>query len=147
MDITGEILIEGNASGTVLRLDAPISFWGGVDPETSAICLAGHPQEGERIAGTILVIEQLIGSSSSSAVMLELLYRGIGPAALILGGRDAILPIGALVAGQMDWTTCPVLLVNDPPFQSGEVVQIKNGCQIQKATGMGQVNLAVCLTL
>jgi len=127
MEVTGEALIGGTASGTVLRLDAPISFWGGVDPETSAICLAGHPQEGERLAGTILVIEHLIGSSSSSAVMLELLYRGIGPAALILGGRDAILPIGALVAGQMNWPTCPVVLVKAPPFQTGENLRIEDG--------------------
>jgi len=119
-----EALIEGTATGTVLHLDAPISFWGGVDPETSAICLAGHPQEGQRIAGTILVIDRLIGSSSSSAVMLELLYRGIGPAALILGGRDAILPIGALVAQQMDWTPCPVLLLENPPFQTGDRLRL-----------------------
>ena len=122
-----ETLIEGNAEGTVLRLDAPISFWGGVDPQTSAICLAGHPQEGQRIAGTILVIERLIGSSSSSAVMLELLYRGIGPVALILGGRDAILPIGSLVAGQMSWTPCPVLLLAHPEFQTGDRLRLDGG--------------------
>ena len=127
MGIAGEILIGGDATGTVLRLNAPISFWGGVDPKTSAICLAGHPQEGVRIAGTVLMIERLIGSSSSSAVMLELLYQKIGPAALILSGRDAILPIGSLVAGQMGWSPCPVLLIESPPFQTGEAVRIASG--------------------
>ena len=127
MKCQGEALIDGTASGTVLRLDAPISFWGGVDPATSEICLAGHPQAGVRIAGTVLVIEQLVGSSSSSAVMLELLYRGIGPAALILGGRDAILPIGSLVAGQMGWTACPVVVMDTPPFQTGDVVRVEDG--------------------
>ena len=123
----GTALTGGTASGTVLRLDAPISFWGGVDPTTSAICLAGHPQAGVRIAGTVLVIERLVGSSSSSAVMLELLYRGIGPAALIIGGRDAILPIGSLVAGQMGWTACPVIVMDAPPFQTGDVVRVEDG--------------------
>ena len=127
MSWQAEQLIEGTAEGTVLRLDDPISFWGGVDPETSAICLAGHPQESQRIAGTILVIERLIGSSSSSAVMLELLYRGIGPTALILGNRDAILPIGSLVAQQMGWRFCPVLLLDTPPFQTGEVLRLDEG--------------------
>ena len=122
-----ETLIDGTAEGTVLRLDAPISFWGGVDPQTSKICLAGHPQQGQPIAGTILVIERLIGSSSSSAVMLELLYRGIGPAALVLGGRDAILPIGSLVAGQMGWTPCPVFLLENPPFQTGDRLRMNDG--------------------
>jgi len=127
MEITGEALISGKASGAVLRLDAPISFWGGVDPETSAICLAGHPQEAVRIAGTVLMIDRLIGSSSSSAVMLELLFRGIGPAALVLGGRDAILPIGALVAGQMGWTACPVVVAEDVPFRTGDMVRVDGG--------------------
>lgn len=121
-----EALIDGTASGTALRLDAPISFWGGIDPATSAICLAEHPQAGQRIAQTILVIDRLIGSSSSSAVMLELLYRGIGPAALILGGRDAILPIGSLVAEQMGWTPCPVVLLPEPPFQTGDLLRVDN---------------------
>jgi len=127
MSWQAETLIDGNATGTVLRLDAPISFWGGVDPATSAICLAGHPQEGQRIAGTILVIDRLIGSSSSSAVMLELLYRGIGPTALILGGRDAILPIGSLVAEQMGWTPCPLLLLDAPPFKTGDILRLDGG--------------------
>lgn len=125
MDVTCTPLIEGDAQGRVLRLDAPISFWGGVDPETSEICLAGHPQHGQRIAGTMLVIERLIGSSSSSAVMLELLYRGLAPKALILGQADAILPIGALVAGQMGWTACPVVVIAQPlRLQTGDQINL-----------------------
>ncbi len=125
MSWQGEALIEGAAAGPALRLDAPLSFWGGVDPASGEICLAGHPQLGERITGTVLVIERLVGSSSSSAVMLELLYRSIGPAALILGTRDAILPIGSLVAQQMGWTPCPVILLKDPPFATGDMVRVE----------------------
>ncbi len=116
----GEILLSGEAEGTVLRLDAPISFWGGIDPATGVVTLAGHPQRGKSVAGTILVIPRLIGSSSSSAVMLELCYSGLAPAALILGGRDAILPVGAVVAQQMGWPTVPVVVLPDPPFRTGD---------------------------
>lgn len=119
-----DILVAGEAGGTVLRLDAPISFWGGIDPSTATVTLAGHPQRGESIAGTILVIPRLIGSSSSSAVMLELCYEGLAPKALILGGRDAILPVGVVVARQMGWPGIPVLLLPDPPFQSGDRLSI-----------------------
>lgn len=118
------VLIDGETEGEVLRFDAPISFWGGVNPETAAISLAGHPQHGEMISDKILVIPQLIGSSSSSAVILELFYRGIGPRALVLGGRDAILPIGVVVAGQMGWPTVPVLVLENPAFRSGDRVKI-----------------------
>lgn len=127
MTWTAEVLIAGSASGAVLRLDAPISFWGGVSPETGAITLAGHPQRGEMISDRILVLPRLIGSSSSSAVLLELLYRRIAPRALILGERDAILPIGVIAAGQMDWPTIPVLLLDDPGFQTGDRLEIDAG--------------------
>lgn len=126
----GDALIDGTTFGTVLRLDAPISFWGGVNPKTSEITLAGHPQLGQKIEGTILVIPKLIGSSSSSAVMLELLHQNIAPCALILGERDAILPIGVLVAKQMSWKTCPVIILASPPFNTGDELSISSGGQI-----------------
>ena len=37
MSWTGQVLYSGNAKGEVLRLDAPISFWGGVNPENAEI--------------------------------------------------------------------------------------------------------------
>ncbi len=117
-------LCAGTARGHALRLDAPISFWGGVDPKTSRITLGGHPQFGQTISGTILVIPELIGSSSSSAILLELIHAGRAPSALILGRRDAILPIGAIVAQQIDLPARPILLMDAPPFQSGDRLSI-----------------------
>lgn len=111
-----EVLIDGAARGRVLRLAAPISFWGGVDPETGRITDPRHPNHGGIVAGRVLVVPATVGSSSSSAVMLELLRCGRAPAALILGARDAILPLGVLVAREMGYPTIPVLLV--PPADS-----------------------------
>ena len=125
MSWRAEVLVGGRADGTVLRLDEPVSFWGGVSPVTSEIVLAGHPQCGERIAGRILVLPRPIGSSSSASVILELLYREMGPRALILGARDAILPIGVLVARQMGWDVIPVLAMADPPFRTGDGLSIR----------------------
>ena len=124
MTLNGEVLIAGEAEGRALRLEAPISFWGGVDPATSAIVGAGHPQCGEPIAGVVLVVPELVGSSSSSAVMLELCYAGLAPAALVLGMRDAILPVGVLVAGQMGWNTVPVVVHEELPFRTGDHLRV-----------------------
>ncbi len=124
MSWQADVLFEGQADGTAMRFDAPISFWGGVDPVSSDVTMAGHPQLGQKVAGRILVIPQLIGSSSSSAVMLELLHVGKAPRALILGGRDAILPVGVLVARQMGWPTVPVVALSNPPFQTGDGLRI-----------------------
>mgnify|MGYP001803369449 CR=1 FL=1 len=127
MNWQAEVLFDGAAAGTALRLTAPISFWGGGDPHSSAITLASHPQRGVKIAGTLLVIPELIGSSSSSAILLELMHAGLAPRALILGHRDAILPVGVLVARAMDWPGMPVLVLPDPPFQTGQAMEIRPG--------------------
>ena len=126
------VLFEGTANGEVLRLEEPISFWGGVDPVTSEIVLGGHPQRGVQVQDKILVIPQLVGSSSSSAIMLELIYKNKSPTALVLGGRDAILPIGVLVAKQMQWQTIPVLSMPELPFVTGDQLQINNDGSIEK---------------
>lgn len=132
MNCQSEVLFPGEAKGEVLRLESPISFWGGVSPVTSKITLAGHPQKGEPIADKILVIPQMIGSSSSSAVILELFYTKMAPKALILGGRDAILPIGVVVARQMDWSTIPVVVLPEPAFQTGDTVHIAPDGRIER---------------
>ena len=124
MSWRAEVLVGGRARGAAMRLDAPLSFWGGVSPATSEVVLAGHPQCGDRTAGRILVVPRPIGSSSSASVLLELLYRGLAPDALILGVRDAVLPIGVLVSRQMGWTTFPVLAMVDPPFRTGDRLRI-----------------------
>ncbi|MCI5097626.1 MAG: DUF126 domain-containing protein [Rhodobacteraceae bacterium] len=132
MSWQAEVLFEGDAEGEVMRFDAPISFWGGVNPVTSKITLAGHPQRGQAIKDKVLVIPQLIGSSSSSAVILELFYKGMAPKALILGGRDAILPVGVVVARQMGWPTIPVMVLPDPPFRSGDILKLAPDGHIEK---------------
>jgi uncharacterized protein len=101
-----EVLIPGPAaSAKPLVLTAPISFWGGVDPKTSKIADVRHPQHGLAIAGTILMLPGTIGSSSASAVLLELIHRDIAPSAIILHEPDAILLLGVLVAREMGWAT------------------------------------------
>lgn len=88
---------------------APISFWGGVDPVTGRVSDPRHPNFGADIGGTILVVPSTIGSSSSSAIMLELLRRDTAPAALLLGTLDAILVLGVIVARELGYPTIPVL--------------------------------------
>lgn len=101
------VLIEGSAAGEVLALTHPISFWGGVDPKTGNIIDARHPQRGQNIAGKILALPGMIGSSSAAAVMLELIHANKAPAALIMPEPDAILLLGVIVAREMGWAIPP----------------------------------------
>ncbi|KPH75485.1 aconitase X swivel domain-containing protein [Bosea vaviloviae] len=106
--LNAEILMPGGpASGLCLALTAPISFWGGVDPRSGTIIDARHPQLGEDITGTVLALPGTIGSSSASAVLLELVHAGKAPAALLMDAPDAILLLGLVVAREMGWPTPP----------------------------------------
>ena len=110
MVLTAEILIPGEATGgKCLALSAPISFWGGVDPRSGEIIDARHPERGRNIAGTVLALPGTIGSSSASAVLLELVHAGKAPAALLMDAPDAILLLGLVVAREMGWPTPPAL--------------------------------------
>ena len=104
--IQGEILVARHAGhGEALVLDEPISFWGGVDPKTGRIADVRHPQHGKSIAGKVLFLPGTIGSSSASAVLLELVHNGHAPAALVMHEPDAILLLGLIVAKEMGWET------------------------------------------
>jgi predicted aconitase with swiveling domain len=107
--ISAAVLIDGAAEGPILKIAEPLSFWGGVDPATARVSDPRHPQHGACLTGRIVALTQTRGSSSSSAIMLELLYRRIAPAALILSSPDAILALGVLVAREMGYPTIPVL--------------------------------------
>ncbi len=99
----------GDAEGPLLNLDEPLSFWGGVDPATGVITQPRHPGHGRCVAGTVLALPRGIGSSSSSAILLELIHNGHGPVALLLGRADAILALGVVVSREMGYGTIPVL--------------------------------------
>lgn len=106
--LKAEILIPGTpAAGPCLALTAPISFWGGVDPRSGTIIDQRHPQRGLCVAGMILALPGTIGSSSASAVLLELVHAGKAPAALLMDAPDAILLLGLVVALEMGWPTPP----------------------------------------
>ena len=113
-------------------LRKPLSFWGGVDPLTGGIADPRHPRHGEGIRGRILVMERVIGSSSSSAIMLELLRNDVAPAAIVVAEPDAILVLGILVAGELGYATIPLLRVG-----AGGIARLAalDGCRAKLSNG------------
>ena len=109
--VKGRVLIPGNAEGGLLRLQAPISLWCGVDPGSGVVIDPRHPDHGASITGTVLAMPGAIGSSSSSAIMLELLREGTAPAAVLMAHSDAILALGVVVSIELGYPACPVLEV------------------------------------
>lgn len=112
--MTPEVIIAAFPEEAVLRAPAlvladPISFWGGVSATDGKLTDPRSPQHDRSIAGTALFIRELRGSSSGSSVLLELIYRQLAPAAIILDAPDAILALGVIVGREMGWRTPPIL--------------------------------------
>jgi predicted aconitase with swiveling domain len=122
--IRARVILPGAASGRALKV-AALSFWGGVDPDTGALTDPSIAHHGERVAGRVLFVAEPRGSSSSSAVMLELSRTGQAPSAIVLGRVDAILGLGIVVAREMGWPAIPLY-----ELDQREMERIEDGAEI-----------------
>ena len=117
-ELEGRVLVGGTCAGPVLRLEEPLSFWGGVDPVTGRIIDRRHPRCGESVAGRVLVMPYGRGSSSSSSVLLEGVRLGTAPAAVVLRELDGILALGAAVASELYEQSPPVILLEAADWEA-----------------------------
>lgn len=120
-------LAPGRASGAVILLDAPLSFWGGFDAATGRITDRHHPQVGLSLAGGVLAMPSGRGSSSSSSVLAEAIRAGTAPAAIILGEADLIVALGALVAAELYDRRVPIVVASAAVYaalRSGQQVDV-----------------------
>ena len=113
-----KMLLPGRAQGMALKMPS-LSLWGGVDPLSGRLTDPALPHCGASVKGRVLVIAEPVGSSSSSAVLLELLHAGNAPAAIVLGRADAIVALGVLVAREMGWATIPIAVL--PPSEQAKI--------------------------
>ena len=108
-----------SASGPIVRLDSPLSFWGGFNPETGRVIDANHPQCGISLTGALVAVPHGRGSSSSSSVLAESIRLGSAPAGIIVSELDEILLVGAIVANDLYQVGFP-LAVGELPASSPE---------------------------
>ena len=105
------VMVPGEAVGEVLRLDEPLSFWGGMDPSTGRVIDRRHPQVGESITGRVLAMPFGRGSSSGSSALCEAIRAGTGPAAIVMAEPDEIIALGAVVADELYGRLVPVVVL------------------------------------
>jgi predicted aconitase/predicted aconitase with swiveling domain len=110
-------VLPGVAAGPVIASSEALSFWGGVDPATARVIDVHHPLCGASLAGSVLMLPTSRGSCSGSGVWLDLALNGRAPAALLLGGPEDTLTLGALAAAEMFGKTTPVLRLGPDAFR------------------------------
>jgi predicted aconitase with swiveling domain len=99
LSMCGRAIVEGDAEGIALVSDRPISFLGGIDPESGMIIEKGHPLEGQSVAGRVLVFPTGKGSTVGSYIIYRLAKAGLAPCAIINASSEPIVAVGALISG------------------------------------------------
>ncbi len=98
VEMRGRTIRAGRAAGRALVSSAPIGFLGGVDPDTGVVLEAGHPLQGQSIAGKVLVFPTGKGSTVGSYTILRLQRAGSAPVAIINAESEAIVAVGAIIS-------------------------------------------------
>jgi len=110
------VLSGGDAEGSLLHMQEPLSFWGAFDPSTGVIVDAHHPQRGACLTGRVLLMRETRGSGSAPGALAEAIRLNTAPACIILASRDVNLAIGSQVAATLYGRRCPILLVDEPDY-------------------------------
>ncbi|OYT49779.1 hypothetical protein B6U79_01095 [Candidatus Bathyarchaeota archaeon ex4484_231] len=122
VELKGRPIVPGLARGKALVSKKPLSFLGGVDPETSIIIEKNHDLNGQEINGNILCFPHGHGSTVGSYVLYSLVKRGIGPKAIVNETADPVVVVGAVIA------EVPMVDgINIGQIGNGDVVEVNGG--------------------
>lgn len=99
VELKGRPVVAGKARGVALVSKRPLSFLGGVDPESGVITERGHDVEGRSLRGVVFCFPHGHGSTVGSYVLYSLAKRGLGPRAIVNVEADPVVVVGAVIAG------------------------------------------------
>lgn len=94
----GRIISKGKGEGEALTTTQPISFYGGVDPNTGEVIEKGHELQGKTVKGKILVFPNGKGSTVGSYTLYRMKKNGTAPAAMINKECETIVAVGAIIS-------------------------------------------------
>ena len=133
--IRGRGLVEGVGEGLILVTKDPISFYGGVDPETGEVVERGHELYGETIAGKILAFPYGKGSTVGSYVLLRLARRGKAPAGIVNLSSEPIVVIGCMLGDipLMDNPSIDLFTTKDEILGRKGRIRVRSGVGVLEA--------------
>lgn len=129
MRLKGKAVKRGKARGKALVSEEPISFLGGVDPDSGKISEPGHPLKGESVEGRVLVFPHGKGSTVGSYILYQLARNGKAPAAIINKDAEPIVAVGAIIADlpmihRLDQDPIKSIENGDIVIIEGEIVEV-----------------------
>ncbi len=94
----GRMIFKGKANGEALVTSQPISFYGGVDPESGILIEKGHELEGKNLKDKILIFPNGKGSTVGSYTLYRMKRNNIAPAGIINKECETIIAVGAIIS-------------------------------------------------
>ena len=99
MKLRAKPVTQGVAEGEAIVSHMPISFTGGMDPDTGNIREPGHELEGQSVTGKILVFPTGKGSTTGSWQYYAAFKRGNAPKAIINATAEGVVAVSAIITG------------------------------------------------
>jgi uncharacterized protein len=97
--IKAKPVTKGVVEGEAIVSRMPISFTGGMDPDTGNIREPGHDLEGRCVAGKILVFPTGKGSTTGSWQFYAAFKRGCAPKGILNLKAEGVVAVSAIITG------------------------------------------------
>lgn len=96
--VRGRKISGGRAEGLALVSHEPISFFGGVNPDSGIVTEKGHELEGQTVKDTVLIFPNGKGSTVGSYTLYRMKRNGVAPRAIINVECEPIVAVGAIIS-------------------------------------------------
>ena len=120
--IKAKAITGGVVEGEAIVSHMPISFTGGMDPDTGIIREPNHELEGQSVAGKILIFPAGKGSTTGSWQYYAAFKRGNAPKGIINTKSEGVVAVSAIITGTPmvhELDTDPLTII-----RSGDFVRI-----------------------
>lgn len=121
MELKGRIISKGTTQEEALATSQPISFYGGVDPNTGEVIEKGHELQGRSVKGKILVFPTGKGSTVGSYTLYRLKKNGKAPTGIINKECETVVAVGAIISEIPCVDKIDILKI-----KTGDIVRIEN---------------------
>jgi len=96
--VRGRKISGGTAEGLALVSHEPISFFGGVNPDSGEVTEKGHELQGTTVKDRVLIFPRGKGSTVGSYTLYRMKKNGVAPRAIINLECEPIVAVGAIIS-------------------------------------------------
>jgi hypothetical protein len=137
IEIKCRAVINGVAEGEALVTKQPLCLYDSLDPKSGFIMNRRHGLYGINVSGKVLVFPYGIGSTTSSATILEASRCNKNPCAIVNLETEPLIVVGAILAEKLYGRVIPIV---DKP-ETNPMDAIKDGDMVKVNANVGFIEV------